>query len=79
MSGDEVPFLLGKLQEAVERARAERRTENEARKCSQSGCPGDGRYAPPGRGHLPGCKHDAVTWVWETVRPTPPADPGGQG
>lgn len=44
-----------------------RRTEEESRKCSQEGCPGDGRYQPPGRGHLLGCEHDAVRWVWEDV------------
>lgn len=27
------------------------------RQCSRPGCPGDGRYVPPGRGHLPGCLH----------------------
>lgn len=45
-----------------------RRTEAERRVCSQDGCPGDGRYQPPGRGHLPECQHDAMTWTWETVR-----------
>jgi hypothetical protein len=51
-----------------------RRTEAERRVCSQPGCPGDGRYQPPGRGHLPGCLHDAVTWTWEQVsRPGPPS------
>jgi hypothetical protein len=44
-----------------------RRTEAEARKCSRAGCPGDGRYQPPGRGHLPGCEHNAVRWVWEEI------------
>jgi len=23
--------------------------------CSTDGCPGDGRYVPPGRGHVEGC------------------------
>lgn len=23
--------------------------------CATDGCPGDGRYAPPGRGHVEGC------------------------
>jgi hypothetical protein len=32
--------------------------------CSTPKCPGDGRYMPPGRGHLPGCAHDAVKAVW---------------
>lgn len=44
-----------------------RRTEKEARVCSQPMCPGDGRYMPPGRGHLPNCPHDPVTWCWEEV------------
>lgn len=44
-----------------------RRTEAERRLCSQVGCPGDGRYQPPGRGHLPDCSHEAVTWTWEQV------------
>lgn len=51
----------------------DRRTEAEARKCSQSDCPGDGRYQPPGRGHLPGCQHDAGRWVWESVTPPAPS------
>lgn len=46
-----------------------RRTKAEARRCSQEGCPGDGRYQPPGRGHLPNCQHNAMIWVWETVAP----------
>lgn len=46
-----------------------RRTEAEARECSQHGCSGDGRYQPPGRGHLPGCQHDAMAWTWERVFP----------
>jgi hypothetical protein len=51
-----------------------RRNETEARRCSQNGCPGDGRYQPPGKGHLPGCHHDAVKWVWETVIPPASSD-----
>lgn len=27
------------------------------RQCSTPGCPGDGRYVPPGRGHIAGCPH----------------------
>ena len=46
---------------------SERRTEAETRKCSQQGCPGDGRYQPPGRGHRLGCQHNAVAWVWGEV------------
>lgn len=48
---------------------ASRRTTVEARVCSQPDCPGDGRYQPPGRGHRDDCQHNAVRWVWETVRP----------
>ena len=44
-----------------------RRTKAESRTCSQDGCPGDGRYQPPGRGHLLGCQHDAAQWVWEAI------------
>lgn len=29
--------------------------------CAHPGCPGDGRYAPPGRGHLEGCRDVAGT------------------
>lgn len=46
-----------------------RRAEEEARTCSQQGCPGDGRYQPPGRRHFLNCQHDAVKWVWECVIP----------
>lgn len=46
-----------------------RRTEAERRVCSQTGCPGDGRYQPPGRGHLPDCPHNAMTWSWEQINP----------
>lgn len=81
---EQVPPLLAhaKIHEAA------RRAEAEARVCSQIdmtytltfgdfveqrvGCPGDGRYMPPGRGHLTGCQHDAVKWVWEDVRPVAP-------
>lgn len=53
-----------------------RRTEAEQRKCSEAACPGDGRYQPPGKGHLPGCQHDAVMWVWgEVTTPLPPVEP----
>lgn len=45
------------------------RTEAQRRVCSQTGCPGDGRYQPPGRGHLPDCQHDATTWTWEQSSP----------
>lgn len=55
--------------EAVQKLIATRRTNQEARVCSQPGCPGDGRYQPPGKGHLTDCTHDAVKWVWEEVRP----------
>ena len=54
-----------------------RRTEAQLRVCSQIGCPGDGRYMPPGRGHLLGCAHNAVAWVWETAATSqPPEDEG---
>ena len=51
------------------RKRSGMRSESEARICSQEGCPGDGRYEPPGKGHKDGCTHDAIIWVWEVVRP----------
>lgn len=57
---------------AVDRAEgctggARRRTKAESRVCSQTGCHGDGRYQPPGKGHRDGCQHDAVAWVWEAI------------
>lgn len=33
-------------------------------RCVTPGCPGDGRYSAPGRGHVEGCRH-----------PVPPTDP----
>ncbi len=33
-------------------------------RCATPGCPGDGRYSAPGRGHDEGCRH-----------PVPPTDP----
>lgn len=56
-----------------------RRTDTEKRRCSTTTCPGDGRYQPPGRGHVQGCEHDATKWVWEEVpvdyQPEPPVQP----
>ncbi|MFS0885219.1 hypothetical protein [Aeromicrobium sp. 179-A 4D2 NHS] len=31
--------------------------DRDERICPTDGCPGDGRYAPPGRGHLEGCNY----------------------
>ena len=56
------------LRDDAAAAAARRRTEAEARQCSQEGCPGDGRYQPPGKGHRDDCPHDAVAWVWSEVR-----------
>lgn len=53
------------------------RTEPERRRCSQPDCPGDGRYMPPGKGHLPGCIHDAVRWTYKLIPAAP--EVGGQG
>lgn len=58
-------------------ATTRRRTQAEARVCSQEGCPGDGRYMPPGKAHLPGCQHNAVRWVWEDI--IPPRDDVPEG
>lgn len=39
----------------------------EDRTCSTPVCPGDGRYVPPGRGHLPDCRHLSRLQPFETL------------
>lgn len=45
--------LMAKLRVSLEKAR-DRRPGIEP--CSTPECPGDGRYAAPGRGHLDACR-----------------------
>jgi hypothetical protein len=55
-------------------------TAESDRTCSTPGCSGDGRYAPPGRGHVAGCTHlslSAEKDVPDCRCPTP--KPNGRG
>lgn len=76
-----------RMRDLVTTSEQGRRTEAESRICSDTtrewtdmlqrsrvGCPGDGRYEPPGKGHLPDCPHDAVAWVWGPITSPAPQE-----
>lgn len=44
-------------------------------RCPTPGCPGDWRYAAPGRGHTAECKHPADFRAWVGQAFPPSSDP----